>query len=139
MTRPVGDGAPHPPTGLMDAGRRLRYLAGFSTPVIPMYRHTLPLLFLLASLLAPIAARADAEGQQLAERCTFCHGQQGQSPLPGVPRIGGRDFYDLLARMARYRSGEHPHPVMSLIMQTLDEADMAEVADYFAATAPRAN
>lgn len=81
----------------------------------------------LASLAALPANAADPRA------CTTCHGLDGMRQAPGMPAIGGRDFYDLLANMASFRNGERFHPIMSTLMQTLDEADMADVAEYFAA------
>lgn len=49
-----------------------------------------------------------------------------------MPAIGGLDYFDLLYNMGRFRSADHFHPVMTLLMQTLDEADMADIAAYFA-------
>lgn len=64
--------------------------------------------------------------------CTTCHGLDGMRQAPGAAPIGGRDYYELLAAMASFRNGERFHPIMSTLMQAMDEADMAEVAEYFA-------
>lgn len=101
-------------------------------------RSLFPLLAACLALSAPQPARADAGGRQLAERCMVCHGSQGENSLLGIPRIGGREFYDLLADMSSFRGGERLHPVMSVIMRTLDEADMVDVAGYFSAQRPPA-
>jgi cytochrome c553 len=71
-------------------------------------------------------------GQSKAHPCTTCHGLDGLRQAPGMPAIGGRDYYDILSNMAKFRDGERFHPVMSVLMQTLSEADMADVAAYFA-------
>ncbi|HRH80180.1 MAG TPA: hypothetical protein PLW81_03965 [Thiobacillaceae bacterium] len=85
---------------------------------------------LLAVTAAP-AALAQDHARQLSERCMLCHGERGENHLLGIPRIGGREFYDLLATMSRFRTGERLHPVMSAIMQSVDEVEMVEVAGYF--------
>ncbi len=95
---------------------------------------TLAVALALISL-APLSAPADTSyeiGREKAHPCTTCHGLDGLRQAPGLPAIGGRDYYELLADMASIRSGQRFHPIMTLLMQTLDEADMADVATYFA-------
>lgn len=90
-------------------------------------------LLLAAGLAATLTQpeHAEDEGRRLAARRMPCHGQQGQTHTLGIPRIGGWDFHDLLANMARFRNGKRPRLVMSPLMQSLDEASMADVAGYF--------
>lgn len=96
----------------------------------PSILPALGLATLLAMAAAPSALARD-NARQLSERCMLCHGERGENHLLGIPRIGGREFYDLLATMSRFRTGERLHPVMSAIMQSLDEVEMVEVAGYF--------
>lgn len=88
-------------------------------------------------LMSTQPASADTSGRRLAERCMLCHGAKGDNQLLGIPRIGGREYFELLASMSQFRTGERLHPVMSVIMQTLDEADMVEVAGYFSSVDER--
>lgn len=96
---------------------------------------TLSILYCLSPL--PALADSDSDpdglrGQVLARPCTTCHGLDGMRQGGEMPAIGGLDYFDLLYDMGRFRSGDRFHPVMTLLMQTLDEADMADVASYFA-------
>jgi cytochrome c553 len=71
-------------------------------------------------------------GREKARPCTTCHGLEGQRQGGEMPVIGGRDFYDLLYQLGRFRSADRFHPAMTMLLQTYDEADMADVAAYFA-------
>ncbi|MEW5787996.1 MAG: hypothetical protein AB1899_09100 [Pseudomonadota bacterium] len=75
----------------------------------------------------------DPAAREKARPCTTCHGLDGLRRGGEMPAIGGLDYFHLLYNMARFKEGDRFHPVMSLLMQTLDAADMADVADYFAA------
>lgn len=90
---------------------------------------------LLASLAALPALAEDplGAGRESARYCTTCHGLDGLRQGGDMPAIGGLDYFQLLYNMAQFREGDRFHPVMSLLMQTLDEAEMAEVAAFFAA------
>ena len=92
--------------------------------------------------MAPLPGHADdlaqqaREGQQKARPCTTCHGLEGQRQGGEMPVIGGRDYFDLLYQMGRFRSADRFHPAMTLLLQTYDVADMADVAAFFASTNP---
>ncbi len=96
--------------------------------------------FLLATLLGVLSplvhAGPEDQGQRLAYTCTACHGQHGQKTAPGMPAIGGRDAHELLAAMARFRTGQRWHPAMNVMMLSLDEAAMVDIAEYFAGVDP---
>jgi cytochrome c553 len=91
----------------------------------------------LLGFLSPLACAGPAdEGRQRAYTCTACHGQHGQQTAPGMPVIGGRDAHELLAAMARFRTGKRWHPAMNVMMLSLDEAAMVDIAEYFAQIDP---
>lgn len=114
------------------------------TPASPMKHPARPLPFpiaLLAILLAttPVSAQAGADHDEVraqAHTCIACHGEYGQKEAPGQPRIGGRDYYELLAAMASYRTVQRFHPAMTTLMLSLDEAGMSAAAEYFAGIDP---
>ncbi len=91
----------------------------------------------LLSVVSPLVHAAPTdEGRLLAYTCTACHGQHGQKTAPGMPVIGGRDAHELLAAMARFRTGKRWHPAMNVMMLSLDEAAMVDIAEYFAQIDP---
>ncbi len=71
-------------------------------------------------------------GREKARPCTTCHGLDGLRQGGDMPIIGGRDYYELLYQMGSFRRADRFHPAMTVLLQTYDEADMADVAAYFA-------
>ena len=89
------------------------------------------LLFLGA--LSAHADNTDLEiGREMARPCTTCHGLDGMRHAGAMPAIGGLDYYQLLYDMSQIRHGKPFNPVMVVLLNTFDEADMADVAAYFA-------
>jgi cytochrome c553 len=88
--------------------------------------------------LAPLPGLADdlhtqiQLGREKARPCTTCHGLDGRRQGGEMPAIGGRDAYELLYQLGSFQRGDRFHPGMTLLLQTYDEADMADVATYFA-------
>lgn len=68
-------------------------------------------------------------GREKARYRTTCHGLDGLHQRGEMPAIGGHDYYELLYNMGKFRRAERFHPIMTVMMQTLD---MADVAAYFA-------
>ncbi len=77
------------------------------------------------------AGAAAAEGETLAGACTACHGPQGQS-TGAVPSLAGLDKPMFIARMQAFRDGAGT--IMNRIAPAYDDAQIAALADYFAAT-----
>ncbi|MCP5276822.1 MAG: cytochrome c [Thiobacillus sp.] len=75
-------------------------------------------------------------GREKARPCTTCHGLDGQRQGGEMPVIGGRDYFEVLYQLGRFRSADRFHPAMTLLLQTYDEADMADVAAYYASMSP---
>jgi len=79
-------------------------------------------------------AQGDAEaGAQKITVCLACHGNDGNmSQLPDVPKIGGQNEKYLLKQMLDIKSGVRPAPLMTGMLNMLNEQDMADVAAYYA-------
>jgi cytochrome c553 len=81
------------------------------------------------------AGRTKAE----AERCMECHGAEGQGDGQAKVRfakLAGQRADYLLQQLKSYRSGARRHDVMRLNTQHLDDADLLDLAAYFASRAP---
>ena len=93
-------------------------------------------LALLASSLAS-AQVGDAEaGAGKITVCLACHGDDGNmSQLPDVPKIGGQNEKYLLKQMQDIKSGVRAAPLMTGMLNTLDEQGLADVAAYYASQA----
>src|SRR5262249_58000250 len=65
--------------------------------------------------------------------CTACHGEVGRDTPDGYyPRIAGKPAGYLVNEMINFRDGRRTFPQMVYFMQLRDDADLAEVAGYFA-------
>jgi cytochrome c553 len=73
-----------------------------------------------------------ATGRNLAATCASCHGTQGAARA-GMAVLAGVSAEQLLARLADYRSGTQPATVMGQIAKGYSEAQLRQVAAYFAA------
>ena len=99
----------------------------------PLFFSTLVLAACAETVPAPASASTDASLRPpKAGLCVACHGQYGVSNLPGTPHIAGQDETYLRESMLRYRSGERPHAPMKAVVGGLSEADIAQLARYYA-------
>jgi cytochrome c553 len=91
-----------------------------------------PLTLLLAAAL-PAAAADLAAGRQKAQQvCAVCHGPLGVAMAPETPNLAGEPAGYLGRQLKAYRSGARPHEVMAVIAKSLSDADIDNVAAWFA-------
>lgn len=93
------------------------------------------LLTLSAAQAQPSAELLQARG--LAATCAQCHGTGGK-PVPGgvLPVLAGMPAPYLEAQMKAFQSGARPATVMHQIAKGYSEAQIAQLAAYFAAQKP---
>lgn len=91
-------------------------------------------LGLLAAAAAPLpAAAADAAaGKAKAMQCAVCHGPTGISSAPDAPNLAGQPAIYVAAQLKAYRSGERKHEVMAVMAKPLTDADIDNLAAWFA-------
>ena len=90
------------------------------------------LLVGIASL-APAASAADAAaGRRKAVQCQACHGLDGLSKLPEAPNLAGQPEEYLVKSLNDYRTGERKNEMMSIVAPALSDADVADLAAYYA-------
>ncbi len=87
------------------------------------------LLWLAAT---PVLAGDPARGKEKAAVCFACHGEQGKSPSPAFPHIGGQHEEYLLKALTDYKVGRRKNPIMAAQAANLTPSDMADLAAYFA-------
>jgi cytochrome c553 len=91
---------------------------------------------------APAAAKSATKpdpmqaGKAAAAACAGCHGDDGVSRIPGTPSLGGLDPKYLAGAMAAYKSGGRKHDMMKSLVAALGEADMNNIALYYALQKP---
>ena len=83
---------------------------------------------------APVEAAGDAKaGKTLAEaECKGCHGLDGGSVAPGVPHLAAQNERYLLASLKAYKEGKRGHAALKVITERMSEADIRNVAAYYA-------
>jgi cytochrome c553 len=89
----------------------------------------------LALLLAAPAgggAGDAARGRARAAACTACHGELGLSTQPDAPNLAGQPEIYVVDQLRAYRSGKRSHEVMSLMAKPLTDADIADLAAWYA-------
>lgn len=75
-------------------------------------------------------------GKTAAAACAGCHGEGGISKTPGMPNLVALDPKYLVAAMKSYKSGQRKHDLMKSMLAAVHEADMNNVALYYALQTP---
>ena len=77
-----------------------------------------------------------ASGRAAAAGCAGCHGDGGVSRTAGTPSLVGLDPKYLLTAMSAYKSGQRKNELMKSLVSAVGEADMKNIALYFALQKP---
>lgn len=89
-----------------------------------------------------VAGDAAAGGRKHAASCASCHGANGISPNDTWPNLAGQNAAYLARILGAYKSGDQTDVMMSPVAQTLSDADVRNLAAYYARlscqAAPRA-
>ncbi len=89
-------------------------------------------------LAAAVAPAADPEaGRRKAQICAACHGPDGNATIPGTPSLAGQPVFFTHWQLIKYRDGRRKDPQMSPLAEKLDDADMADLAAFYAAQPAR--
>ncbi|WP_415036657.1 c-type cytochrome [Azonexus sp.] len=96
---------------------------------------TFTALALLACLASSAAHAADPNlGRNLAATCANCHGTNGKAVAgSGMGSLAGENKANLLQKLSDFRNGARPSSIMEQITKGYSEAQLALIADYFAA------
>jgi cytochrome c553 len=86
-------------------------------------------------------AKGDAAaGKALAEKtCKACHGADGAGVAPAIPHLAGQRERYLFASLNEYKAGKRSHAALRDIATHMSEADIRNVAAYFASLPPVAS
>ena len=92
------------------------------------------LIALLAALAAgsPALAADAAAGKAKAQQGAVCHGPNGLATAPDAPHLAGQPALYVAAQLKAYRSGERKHEVMAVMAKPLTDADIDNLAAWFA-------
>src|SRR4030095_9737702 len=94
-------------------------------------------LTLLATIGAPQPAGDVEAGKRKAEACGACHGADGNATIPGTPSLAGQPVYFTHWQLIKYRDGRRKDPQMTPFAANLSDADMGDLAAFYAAQRPQ--
>lgn len=86
----------------------------------------------MSAMCTPALANDAAAGRQKAQSCAVCHGQMGISGAPDAPHLAGQPAIYLARQLKAYRDGERKHEVMGVIAKPLTDAEISNLAAWFA-------
>jgi cytochrome c553 len=91
-----------------------------------------------ASATKPAPAKPDplSAGKAAAAGCAGCHGDTGISKMPGMPNLAGLDPKHLVVAIGAYKSGQRKHDMMKTLVGGLSDADLNNVALFYAMQTP---
>jgi cytochrome c553 len=72
-------------------------------------------------------------GRQKAQMCQACHGTDGLSKVPEAPNIAGQVETYLVTQLKAFKAGTRKNESMSVVVSTLSDQDIENLAAYFAA------
>src|ERR1700722_4669998 len=67
-----------------------------------------------------------------AALCVTCHGMHGEGAPTGAPRLAGQNAEYMSHALSMFKAKTRASPIMQPIAQTLSDAQMTELANYFA-------
>ena len=84
------------------------------------------------SLFSSSSHSADIKaGEELAKKCTACHGAKGVSNNSQWPSLAGQQPAYLSAQLKAFKNGSRKNPLMKNMVSNLSEQDFNNLAAYF--------
>ena len=105
-------------------------------PVLPVLAVAMTVTLIGVSALTHAQAGTprgnELHGKRLAEAyCAACHGSDGNSTDPSIPKLAGQDPAYLLAQLRAFKSGARQSDIMAGPVSALADAQLRELADYY--------
>jgi cytochrome c553 len=95
---------------------------------------------LLALMSGSVTQAQDAAGanaaRALAATCFTCHGTDGRSVGGVPPSLAGQNKATLLQQLKEYKEGKRPGTIMPQHAKGYTDAQLEQIAGYFAAVKP---
>jgi cytochrome c553 len=96
----------------------------------------LPLLLVgLLSLCSQPALAGAEEGRAKAQACVACHGPDGNSLIPSIPSLTRQPRQFIVSALFQFREGKRKNEQMTPMAANLSNADLNDLAAFFAAQA----
>lgn len=84
-------------------------------------------------IMAGPALAGDVEaGKAKTAMCGACHGAAGISAVPIYPNLAGQKAAYLAKQLKDFKSGKRTDPTMKGMVMALNEADIENIAAYYA-------
>ncbi|NOT81912.1 MAG: cytochrome c4 [Gallionella sp.] len=71
-------------------------------------------------------------GEVKAQLCQGCHGAQGNSTEPLIPKLAGQYSLYIAKELRNYQAGVRTHQIMNAMASTVSDDDLADISAYFA-------
>ena len=81
---------------------------------------------------SPVFAGDVAAGQAKSMMCAACHGTAGISAVPTYPNLAGQKEAYTAKQLQDFKSGKRNDPTMKGMVAALNDADIANLAAYYA-------
>lgn len=88
---------------------------------------------------APVGNGAEPGARLAATKCAACHGADGNGAVSQYPKLAGQDSDYLYRQMWAFKTGRRSSKPMSGIAAMLSDAEITDVASFFAKQAVRAD
>ena len=89
-------------------------------------------LTLALSANVAIAGGDAVAGKAKSATCAGCHGAAGISAIPMYPNLAGQKETYLAKQIKDFKSGARKDPTMNAMVAALSDADVANIAAYYA-------
>lgn len=77
------------------------------------------------------------DGEGKAAVCAACHGPKGVAVAPNFPNLAGQSATYLYLQLKQFKGGQRSDPIMSGQAANLSDADMRDLASYYASLPPK--
>lgn len=81
---------------------------------------------------SPAFAGDATAGKGKSMMCSACHGAAGISAVPTYPNLAGQKEAYLAKQLKDFKSGKRNDPTMKGMVASLSDADMADLAAFYA-------
>lgn len=71
-------------------------------------------------------------GKEKSQLCQGCHGEDGNSTDPIIPKLAGQYANYIAKQVRNYQAGTRSHQIMNAMAATVSDEDLADIAAYFA-------
>lgn len=85
----------------------------------------------------PITGDAQA-GKAVSAVCSACHGGEGLGVAPNFPNLAGQSTTYLYVQLKTFKDGQRSDPVMGAMVASIGDADMRNLAAYYASLPAKA-